>query len=55
VSVPLALVLDRADAIGLVLGEPEDADVRRAADHCEEDRMLRAELVGMLPEADRGR
>jgi hypothetical protein len=36
-----------------VLGQPEDAGLRRAAVDCEEDRILRAVLVGMLRDADR--
>jgi hypothetical protein len=42
---------DRADAIGEFWGEPGESRLRRALDRCEEDRTLRAVLVGMLREA----
>jgi hypothetical protein len=47
---------DRADRMGRVLREPQDALLRRAPDPtAKEDRTLRAVLVGMLREAEQGR
>ena len=45
---------DRADRIGEFLGLPREPRLRRAPDPLEEDRTLRAVLVGMLREADPG-
>ena len=45
----------RADRIGEFLGYPESRAFAELLIDCEEDRTLRAGLVGMLREADRGR
>jgi hypothetical protein len=44
---------DRADAIGTFWGYPESRAFAELLIDCEEDRVLRAVLVGMLLEADR--
>lgn len=46
---------ERADRIGEFLGYPESRVFPELLIHCEEDRVLRAVLAGMLREADRGR
>ena len=44
---------DRADRIGEFWGYPESRAFAELLIDCEEDRVLRAVLVGMLREADR--
>jgi hypothetical protein len=44
---------DRADAIGSYGGNPKTRTFGEPLIDCEEDRVLRAVLVGMLREADR--
>jgi len=46
---------DRADAIGSYWGNPKTRTFAELLIDCEEDRVLRAVLVGMLRETDRGR
>jgi hypothetical protein len=46
---------DRADRIGELWGYPDSRAFAELLIDCEEDRRLRAVLVGMLREADRGR
>jgi hypothetical protein len=43
---------DRADAIGSYWGNPKTRAFAELLIDCEEDRILRAVLVGMLREAD---
>ena len=44
---------ERADRIGEFWGYPESPEFAKLLIDCEEDRVLRAVLVGMLREADR--
>jgi hypothetical protein len=44
---------DRADAIGSYWGNPKTRTFAELLIDCEEDRILRAVLVGMLREAER--
>jgi hypothetical protein len=44
---------DRADRIGSYWGNPATRTFGELLTDCEEDRVLRAVLVGMLREADR--
>ena len=46
---------DRADRIGEFWSYPESRTFAELLIDCEEDRRLRAVLVGMLREAERGR
>jgi hypothetical protein len=43
---------DRADAIGSYWGNPKTRNFAELLIDCEEDRTLRAELVGMLREGE---
>ena len=47
--------VDRADAIESYWGNPKTRTFAELLIDCEEDRALRAVLVGMLREGDRGR
>jgi hypothetical protein len=46
---------DRADRIGEFWGNPKTRTFAELLIDCEEDGVLRAVLIGMLREADRGR
>jgi hypothetical protein len=46
---------DRADVIGSYGGNPKTRTFAELLIDCEEDQILRAVLVGMLREAERGR
>jgi hypothetical protein len=46
---------ERADRIGVFWSYPKTRTFAELLIDCEEDRVLRAVLVGMLREADRGR
>jgi hypothetical protein len=46
---------ERADRIGEFWGNPQSRAFAELLINCEEDRTLRAVLVGMLRDAERGR